>query len=365
MTRSHAKNNTTQSTLSYYERTLLRKDGAARRLGRDSFKPLDSCYLCLSTVDDPVACQSGHVYCKGCCISDLISQKAGIEIKKREMEQWDENEKLEKQEAMLRARERVIIDFEKGMGLGLNGSSTSSGGSTIKRIPIGEEEKGKSTNGNGNGSGIGLGKFELNQNHVETAASEAESKALAKIEIEQIESRKSKLAAFWLPSLTPEAKLGPLKDVKLQTLCHMGGLPHPISRKTLLPVIFTYPPLSSKPICPTCTKELSNSTSSILLSSREPLSSSTIVKNDEEEDGDGEASRKKKKQKKDKDEKPFVCGHVICQTCSDTIVKPQGRCCVCEAKINDDGRIPLGKEGTGFAAAGGAEVKREGVAFRV
>ncbi|WWC95980.1 hypothetical protein V866_002847 [Kwoniella sp. B9012] len=338
MTRSHAKNNTTQSTLSYYERTLLRKDGAARRLGRDSFKPLDACYLCLSKVNDPVSCSSGHIYCRECCISDLISQKAGIEAKKREMERWEESERLEREEAKLKARERVVSDFEKGMSLG--------GSSTVKRIPIGED-KDKSTT---------KSKFELDNNAVEKVAKEAEEKALRVMELEQSESRKAKLAAFWLPSLTPEAKLGPMKDVKLQTLCHVGGSPHPISRKTLLPVILTYPPSStSKPICPTCTKELSNATSSILLSSRRPISSA---------DGDGDEGRKKKKQKKDKEE-VYVCGHVICQTCSDTIVKPQGRCCVCDAKVEDSGRIPLGKEGTGFAAAGGAEVKREGVAFRV
>lgn len=74
--------------------------------------------------------------------------------------------------------------------------------------------------------------------------------------------------------------------------------------------------------------------------------------------------RPKKKSKKDKDE-PYICGHVICKTCADTIVKESGRCCVCEAGIKSDGMIPLGKEGTGFAAAGGAEVKRTVTTFRV
>ncbi|WWC70646.1 uncharacterized protein I206_104597 [Kwoniella pini CBS 10737] len=354
MTRSHAKNNTTQSTLSYYERSLLRKDGAARRLGKDSFKPLDSCYLCLSKVKNPVACSLGHIYCKECFLSDLINQKSLIELKKKEIEKWDEIEKLEREQVKLKARERVISDFEKNMKLSGSNSNFSSG-SLTKRISIKEEEEEEEKDKNQNKF---LNKFELNNGDVEKVAKEAEEKALKLIEFEQIENRKAKLAAFWLPSLTPQAKLGPLKDVKLQTLCHVGDSPHPISRKTLLPVILTYPPSSnSKPICPTCTKELSNSTNNILLSSRQPLISQSELIPDEE-------GSKKKKQKKDKED-PFVCGHVICQTCSDTIVKPQGRCCVCEAKINNDGIILLGKEGTGFAAAGGAEVKREGIAFRV
>jgi nitric oxide synthase-interacting protein len=53
----------------------------------------------------------------------------------------------------------------------------------------------------------------------------------------------------------------------------------------------------------------------------------------------------KKKKKGKKDEAPYVCGHVVCKNCADTIVKPAGRCCVCEAEVDDAGRIPLGKEG--------------------
>lgn len=64
-----------------------------------------------------------------------------------------------------------------------------------------------------------------------------------------------------------------------------------------------------------------------------------------DQNGDEDAAPKKKKAKKEKEE-PYVCGHVVCLTCSDTIVKPGGRCCVCEAEVDDAGRIPLGKEGT-------------------
>ncbi|KGB74797.1 nitric oxide synthase-interacting protein [Cryptococcus deuterogattii 99/473] len=340
MTRSHAKNNTTQSTLTHYERSLLRKDGAARRIGGDSFKPLDACYLCLSQVTDPVACSKGHIYCRECCLSNLISQKASIEAQKREMERWEERERVEREETKAKARERVIQDFEKGMALG---------GTAGRGIMRNEEAEKKGENAVGS-------KFKLDESIVEKVTREAEEKAMKVLEEEQTEARKAKLAAFWLPSLTPEAKMGPMKDIKLQTLCHVGAQPHPISRKTLLPVILTYPPNSkAKPICPSCSKELSNANTSFLLSSRSPLASI---------DMGGEDGRKKKKQKKDRED-PLVCGHVICQVCTDTIVKPQGRCSVCEARIEEEGRIPLGKEGTGFAAAGGAEVRKSVTAFRV
>ena len=208
LTPSDARNNTTQPNLTYYERSLLRKDSAAKRIGGDSFKPVDSCNLCLSTVSEPAACPRGHLYCRECVLSNLISQKAGIDGQRRELERWDEAERRERLDARRAARERVVRDFERGMALGGGGGRRSA-----------EERDGK-----------GTGRFEFDGEGVERVAREAEEKAARTIEAEQVEARKHKLAAFWLPSLTPEAKLGPLKDVKLQTMCHVGGAAHPIRR---------------------------------------------------------------------------------------------------------------------------------------
>lgn len=115
-------------------------------------------------------------------------------------------------------------------------------------------------------------------------------------------------------------------------------------RKTLLPVQLHYPASSRTPHCPSCSKEVSNSNSSVLLTSREPISAST------ENGADVQPAKKKKKNGVDKDA-PFVCGHVVCQTCADTIVKPQGRCCICEAKIGPEGMVPIGKDGEPSFAA--------------
>ena len=203
-----ARNNTTQANLTYYERSLLRKDNSSKRVGGDSFKPLDACNLCLSRASDPVACPQGHLYCRECVITDLITQKAGIESQKREMERWEVTELREREEARLKARERVVKDFERGMGLG---------GAGGKQTLL---EKGDGKAGE---------RFKFDQEAVERVALEAEQKAMKRIEAEQAEARKAKLPAYWLPSLTPETKLGPLKDIKLQTMCHLGEHPHPLS----------------------------------------------------------------------------------------------------------------------------------------
>ena len=139
----------------------------------------------------------------------MITQKASIEASKRELERWEDNEARERYEAKQKARERVISNFEKGMGLG-------QGISGRKAIDVKELA-----------NGAGGGKEE--EGRVQRLLEEAEDKALKVIEEEQLEARKSKLAAFWLPSLAPEAKLGPIKDMKLQTMCHVGGEQHPIS----------------------------------------------------------------------------------------------------------------------------------------
>ncbi len=212
-----ARNNTTQSTLTYYERSLLRKDSGPKRIGQDSFKPLDSCNLCLSKVTSPQSCHQGHIYCRECIISNLITQKAGIESQKREMERWEENERREREEARLRARARVVADFERGMGLGYgNGSARSS---------LSDSKDGSTKSQAGPG-----GKFNLDVKSVEKITLEAEEAAMKLLEKEQVESRKAKLAAFWLPTLAPEATpLIPVKDIKLQTSCNVGGTAHPLS----------------------------------------------------------------------------------------------------------------------------------------
>ncbi|KAL7423210.1 hypothetical protein Q5752_002510 [Cryptotrichosporon argae] len=361
MVRSHAKNNTTQSTLTYYERSLLRREGAARRLGVDSMKPLDACNLCLSRAVSGAACARGHLYCRECALAHLLAQKAGIDAQRREIERWAADDEARKRDAREQARRRVIGDFERGMGLGSARIGGGGGGSGAAGPSAKSAAATSTAAGSTSAPAPAVAGKPVLADEIERVAAEAEERAMRAIEAELAAGRKSKLAAFWLPSNAPEAPLGPVKDVKLQTLCHVGAHPHPLTRKSLVPVIFTYPGASTKPACPSCTRELSNATTAILLTSRSPA-----VAPDAAVDGaaEPEVERPKKKSKKVKEAEP-VCGHVVCKTCADTVVRPSGRCCVCEAAVGEGDMIPLGKEGTGFAAAGGAEVKKSVTTFRV
>jgi nitric oxide synthase-interacting protein len=148
-------------------------------------------------------------------------------------------------------------------------------------------------------------KFEFDTTEVERLIREAEEDALLQLEKEQAEALRAKLPDFWLPSLTPTyASKGPprsLTEIKLQTACRGGNPSHKLSyvtrgqdiyvvstscrKKDLISVRFSYPstvdlqwhkqprptapteePLNPRkaeetesPICPSCRKQLTNS----------------------------------------------------------------------------------------------------------
>ena len=164
-----------------------------------------------------------------------VSQKKDIQRQKSRLEALKQEAEEEKARAKEAARERVLLDFEKGQ-LGLVGPSAVSG-SGAKSSGNADEREYPQTHlcisqcftGKARGT---KRKFEFDASTVETLAREAEEAALREIEREQAEALKSKLPDFWLPSLTPTyTSTGPpqsLLDVKLQTTCRGGNPPHPI-----------------------------------------------------------------------------------------------------------------------------------------
>lgn len=76
------------------------------------------------------------------------------------------------------------------------------------------------------------------------------------------------------------------------------------------------------------------------------------------------------------------CGHVVCKTCTDTLVKPALQCIVCDKQLKAEDVIELQREGTrvvrqggllssyililgtGFAGGGLAETSKAGIAFQ-
>lgn len=114
--------------------------------------------------------------------------------------------------------------------------------------------------------------------------------------------------------------------------------------KDLLPVKFTYPNSSKtdtpsstqdKPICPSCSREMTNGTRCVLLISKSPAGAEPPKKTKKKQNGEDGKSKE-----------AACCGHVVCGTCADTVVKPGKQCVVCEASIrSDEDMVDLDKEG--------------------
>ncbi|KAM0683650.1 hypothetical protein MDAP_001223 [Mitosporidium daphniae] len=118
MTR-HSKNNTSASVFSYSERSKLAYGTIERRHTRDTVKKFDACYLCFLTAIDPVCCSEGHLSCRECIISTLLSQKnsskelankkAALEKRAAELDAEEaRKDALQKEQMFIRATEGKI-----------------------------------------------------------------------------------------------------------------------------------------------------------------------------------------------------------------------------------------------------------------
>ncbi|CAE7056867.1 unnamed protein product [Rhizoctonia solani] len=306
-----------------------------QRLGVDSMKRFDACTLCLQQAREPVACGEGHIYCKECIYTDLLSQKKDIKRFKTKLEELQREEEAEKARAAQAARDRVLRDFEKNQ-LGL----------ASRKESINDKEKGKDKETESGDAPRGTKRpastaFEFDMDHAEELARRAEAAALKQLELEQKEARKSKLpSAYWLASETPSAEGNDvekvkLKDMKVGTLCRASEFGHPLNLKGLIPVKFTTMAngeSTSAPskdntecICPSCKKTLN-------------LGIMFLMR---------------------------PCSHVLCKTCTDTLVTPNKQCVTCDSALpNAKDIIQLSREGTGFSGGGRAETKKVGVSFQ-
>ena len=289
MTR-HAKNAAAMSIFSHAERSRLTYGTQSRRAGLDSQRVFDSCELCLTTADNPVLCQAGHIFCRGCILEWIAQQKEGHKLlaKKVEAQQTEQQREKERQEEKERMeREKK---FEAGEGTVLAASASSSSSSSSGTAPAGYVRV-QTTSGGG---------YVIDR---ELVSKLAEGGATAQ------STKKEFLPCFWLPSMAPsdvgEAKLpapGTAGAAKEQCTCP-GGSGHVLKLKHLKPVKWNIDRMG--------TAKQSDTTST---STEESKASSSTV-------GRPQCFSCKKALS---NQTPMACirscGHVACKRCVDTLM---------------------------------------------
>lgn len=83
MTR-HSKNASSASAPTYHERQQHASQYGTqyKNLSISELQTIDSCNICNELADDPLICNSGHIYCKQCIYTFLLQQKQAIKTNK-------------------------------------------------------------------------------------------------------------------------------------------------------------------------------------------------------------------------------------------------------------------------------------------
>ncbi|KAG0036032.1 hypothetical protein BGZ82_004779 [Podila clonocystis] len=325
----HSKNNTARGHFTYAEMQMLDYGTKKQRLGRDSMRDFDACFLCLQTARDPVCCLEGHLSCKECIYENILAQKLEIE-RQTKLLALQEAQALKEQEHKEELAQQIILnEFEKShMGVLSKTESvrgkllTVAEGTTFPSSPNGA----KSTNDKKRPFGLDPEEMERR--------SKQERIDVAKAVEEAEQAKKPVLPSFWVPSLTPSNKKTEFKATKLHTMCTASDKEHKLSLKNLIAVKFetaledgdeTETNLKVSSICPICRKGFTNSTKLSILKG---------------------------------------CGHVYCESCCQKFIKKDGKCQACSHKAKEKDIISMTGEGSGFSGGGAKEAKKFDVAFQ-
>ncbi|KAL0075209.1 hypothetical protein J3Q64DRAFT_1267478 [Phycomyces blakesleeanus] len=331
----HSKNNTASSVFTYHESNSLEYGTKRQRLGRDSFREYDACFLCLQTARDPVACPQGHLACKECIYESILTQKQTIKREERILEQKQQDIQNQKARDEEEAKQTILDEFEKTQTSMLGTRKKQTSESTPVVISTSEKNEFESSDPTSNTSRElattgSKRKFELVEEDLKDIADRDVEKACQRLAGEKAEAAKTQIGSFWVPSMTPDASklyTTTLKPVQKQAMCTATKHPHPVSLKSLIPIKFQKEEGNKdKHVCPACLKSLCNSTKL------------SAMRN---------------------------CGHVICNTCIEMFVKKTKKCYVCETKTKPKDIVDMSPEGTGFASGSTAAVAEKwSVAFQ-
>ncbi|KAI8328977.1 hypothetical protein BC941DRAFT_385115 [Chlamydoabsidia padenii] len=303
----HSKNNTAGSVFTYHETKSLDYGTKRARLGRESFRDFDACYLCLQTAREPVACSKGHLACRECYYESYLQQKKDIKREQALLEQKLANLDDRKQQDEAAAKQALLDEFERTQTSVLGQRKNFREGDQANTT-----KDTKTTNSSQQDGAVGT------KRKLDPTGSQDSGKP----------SKQKLKSSFWLPTMTPAADTqtkDEIKAIQTQPLCHATKESHPLSMKGMIEVKFAKDN-EDKSICPACLKTLSNSTKL------------SVMRN---------------------------CGHVVCHSCIDMFIKKSKKCYVCEEKTKTKDIVDMTSEGTGYASGSSlAMAERFDLAFQ-
>ncbi|KAG0331460.1 hypothetical protein BG004_001655 [Podila humilis] len=321
----HSKNNTARGHFTYAEKQMLEYGTKKQRLGRDSMRDFDACFLCLQTARDPVCCSEGHLSCKECIYENILAQKQEIDRQAKLLAAQEAQAQQEQEHKEALAQQIILSEFEKShMGVLSKTESIRGKLTTAIDAPV---PSSRSTNDKKR-------PYELDPEELERR-SKQERVDVAKAVEQAEQAKKPVLPSFWVPSLTPSNKRTEFKATKLYTMCTAADKEHKLSLKNLIPVKFEtavedhdetetdQAKISS--ICPICRKGFTNTMKLSILKG---------------------------------------CGHVYCDSCCQNFIKKDGKCQACGHKAKEKDIISMTGEGSGFSGGGAKEARRFDVAFQ-
>ncbi|KAG1545223.1 hypothetical protein G6F49_010856 [Rhizopus delemar] len=233
----HSKNNTASSVFTYHEAHKLDYGTKRQRLGRDSFRNYNACFLCLQTARDPVCCAEGHIACRECMYENILQQREAIKLEQQQTEQklQELNNKKEMEEE--EARRALLNEFDKTQNsmLGNRHRTNSKNEQDVDKPNSDKPEHDSISSNNSSGK---KRKFEFTEEDIRSVAEKDMERTSLQLKVEKEEAAKPKIASFWVPSLTPAADNSLLKPVKTQVLCHAIEKAHSLSMKSLIDVKF-------------------------------------------------------------------------------------------------------------------------------
>ncbi|KAF9578989.1 hypothetical protein BGW38_004947, partial [Lunasporangiospora selenospora] len=310
----HSKNNTARSHFTYAERGMLEYGTKKQRLGRDSMRDFDACFLCLQKARDPVCCSEGHLSCRECIYENILAQKLEIQRQAERQVQEQEQSKKDQEVKEQLAQQIILSEFEKSqMGVLAKSASVLSKHTKSNEDNTDETKKSSTSSSPNDTPNPKKRPFEFDTEELEKMTKQ-EIQNVAKAVEEQAKSKKPVLPSFWVPSLTPSTRQSEFKVTKLHTMCTAIENEHKISLKNLIPVKFemavedhdeTETKAKESSICPICRKGFINTTKLSILK---------------------------------------ACGHVYCESCCLKFIKKDGRCQSCGQKAKEKDIISMSGE---------------------